>query len=171
MDLETFKSYVLPVKDKLFRFAFRMVQSEEEAQDIVQEAYVRIWNNIEKLREAANPEAWCMTVTKNLALDALRSRKRSEQVELKPDRLKVETGTDPGVTLEANDTMDAIRSIMNELPEKQKEVLHLRDIEGYSYDEISEIMEITLSQVKVNLFRARKKVKEKLLILDNYGMG
>ena len=76
MNLEAFENRVLPAKNKLFRFAFRMLGSSEEAKDVVQEVMIKVWNGREQMAEVQNMEAWCMRITKNLSLDKLRSRQR-----------------------------------------------------------------------------------------------
>ena len=170
MEFEAFKSQVFPFKDKLYRFALRMVRSEDEANDIVQETMIRVWKNLEKLKSAANPEAWCMTVTKNLALDTLRSRKRWNIQSSDEEIIVTDNLPTPAAATEMTDTILQIHEIISGLPTKQRQVMHLRDVEGYSYDEICEILEITLSQVKVSLHRARRSVREQLIKVEEYGL-
>lgn len=168
MNFQTFESQVLPTKNKLFRFAFRLLGDSEEAKDVVQEVLIKIWNGREE--EIQNMEAWCMRVTKNLSLDRLRSLKRKQTDSLEGMEVKQET-LSPYERTEIQESMKRINELMATLPDKQREVMHLRDIEGYSYNEIGEILEIDLSQVKVYLFRARNAVREKLLKLNAYGLG
>ena len=168
MNFQTFESQVLPTKNKLFRFAFRLLGNSEEAKDVVQEVLIKIWNGREE--EIQNMEAWCMRVTKNLSLDRLRSLKRKQTDSLEGMEVKQET-LSPYERTEIQESMKRINELMATLPDKQREVMHLRDIEGHSYNEIGEILEIDLSQVKVYLFRARNAVREKLLKLNAYGLG
>lgn len=171
MSLESFTNRVLPVKNKLFRFALRFIGNEDEAKDIVQEVFIKVWNKREDIDQLQNVEAWCMRITRNLSLDKLKSRYHkdtegiNEGVELSQNTQKT-----PYTVAESNDTMDTIDKFISSLPDKQKQVIQLRDIEGYSYKEISEIMDIDINQVKVNLFRARKSVKENLLNINAYGL-
>src|SRR5258708_5596234 len=76
MDLEAFQNRVMPAKNKLFRFAWRLLENEEEAKDVVQEVLIRVWNGREQMDSVQNWEAWCMRITKNLSLDRIRSRQR-----------------------------------------------------------------------------------------------
>jgi RNA polymerase sigma factor (sigma-70 family) len=170
MNLETFQAKVFPVKNKLFRFAFRLLGSSADAQDIVQEVLIKIWNGREQLGEIQNIEAWSMRITKNLSLDRLRqqSRRPTDSLE-KVLHIHNET-LSPYEKTEISESMKRIDEVMAALPDKQRQVMHLRDIEGYSYSEIGEIMEIDMSQVKVNLFRARNAVREKLQKINNYGL-
>ena len=171
MSLEAFKSRVLPVKNKLYRFAYRLLGDDSEAQDVVQEVLIKVWDRHETLDELENMEAWCMRVTRNLSYDKIRSRQRknTESLEAGFEVGEAEEAT-PYQSTERKDMMRTIRTLMNRLPEKQRHVMQLRDIEGYSYKEIGEILEMDMSQVKVNLFRARKQIRENLINTTEYGL-
>ncbi len=171
MSLEAFKTRVLPVKDKLYRFALRMVKSEPEAQDIVQEVLIKVWNRRSDLDQLENMEAWCMRITKNLSLDRLKSKHTSKTRRIE-EGFDISGGNEatPYRSTELGDTMKNVATLISSLPEKQKQVIHLRDVEGYSYKEISDILEMDMNQVKVNLFRARKTLKESLLNINAYGL-
>lgn len=157
-----FQERVLPVKHKLYRFAFRLLGNGQEAEDVVQEVMIKIWNKRQEMHTYLNMEAWCMRLTRNLSLDLLRARKR-KQVDSLPEKFDIPAKiADPERLTVARDTLSWVNEIIDQLPNKQKMVIQLRDIEGYSYKEIAEMMEISVDQVKVNLFRARKKVKTSL---------
>ncbi len=170
MNVEVFESRVLPSKNKLFRFAFRLLGSSEEAKDVVQDVLIKVWNGREQMAEVQNMEAWCMRITKNLSLDRIRSRNRratdsiEEVLEIRHETLS------PHEKAEIHEHMQQIDTMIAALPEKQRQVIHLRDIEGYSYNEICEILELDMNQVKVNLFRARSAVREKLVKMNAYGL-
>lgn len=165
-----FESRVLPVKNKLFRFAFRLLGSSEEAKDVVQEVFIRVWNGRDQIESIDNMEAWCMRITRNLSLDKIRSRQRkaTDPIEENFD-IQIDTQT-PYEAAENNENMQRINQLIASLPEKQRQVMHLRDIEGYSYNEICEILELDMNQVKVNLFRARNAVREKFVKINAYGL-
>ena len=170
MNLETFEIRVLPSKNKLFRFAFRLLGSSEEAKDVLQDVLIKVCNGREQMAEIQNIEAWCMRITKNLALDRLRSRQRRATDPIESGmEIKNETLT-PHERTEIHENMQRITEMIAALPEKQRQVIHLRDIEGYSYNEICEILELDMNQVKVSLFRARNAVKEKFLKINAYGL-
>ena len=170
MNLEAFQNRVLPSKNKLFRFAFRMLGSSEEAKDVVQEVLIKVWNGREQMAEIQNMEAWCMRITKNLSLDKLRSQQR-RATDLIDEGFEVrQEGLSPHEKTELNESMQKINQMIAALPEKQRQVIHLRDIEGYSYNEICEMLELDMSQVKVSLFRARNAVREKLVKMNAYGL-
>lgn len=170
MNLEAFQNRVLPAKNKLYRFALRFLNNEEEAKDVVQEVFIRVWNGREQMNEVQNWEAWCMRITKNLSLDRIRSmnRKAAQPLEQAYDVHHHELT--PHETTELQESMQSISSLIASLPEKQRQVIHLRDVEGYSYNEICEILEIDMNQVKVSLFRARNAVREKLMKINAYGL-
>lgn len=161
MRVEDFTGIIDPIKDKLYRYALRIVKNEMEAEDVVQEVIIKLWKKKEQFAEIDNKEAWCMTLTRNLSIDKTRSRKgRTESIE---DYHHVKDRTsDPHSKAQSSDMMKHIMELMDTLPENQKSVLHLRDVEGYSYKEISKITTLSVDQVKVNLYRARKSMRDKL---------
>ena len=165
-----FESRVLPVKNKIFRFAFRLLGSSEEAKDVVQEVFIKVWNGRDQIESIDNMEAWCMRITRNLSLDKIRARQRkaTDPIEQSFD-IQNDTRT-PYEAAENNENMQRINQLIASLPEKQRQVMHLRDIEGYSYNEICEILELDMNQVKVNLFRARNAVREKFIKINAYGL-
>jgi RNA polymerase sigma-70 factor (ECF subfamily) len=161
MDLPEFKAKVYPLKDKLFRFAKRMMDQAEEAEDIVQEVFVRLWNRRDKLNEYRSVEALAMITAKNLCLDKIKSR-RFQVENMDNHRLFIERI--PMTTIEDHsELVKNIQAAMRLLPEQQRMILHLRDIEGYSYEEMSRIMEMNENAIRVTLSRARKRIREMLI--------
>jgi len=170
MNLKTdFHQRVLPVCDKLYRFSYRLLGNVEEAEDVVQEVLLKVWNKRHEMHTYLNMEAWCMRLTKNLSLDKLRVRKQFVDTEYL-DRSSILSPESPMEQLVLEDAVDLVHQIIATLPENQKVVIQLRDIEGYSYQEIADISEMTLDQVKVNLHRARKTIKAQLTRLENHGL-
>jgi RNA polymerase sigma-70 factor (family 1) len=170
MDVTQFKTEVLPLKNKLYRFAFNIVKDEELAKDVVQECMIKVWEKRDEVKLIHNLEAWCMQVTRNKALDKLRSKhiKRTDLFEVELDTRK-EKDT-PVVLAERSEIMGRIQELIDNLPNRQREVMQLRDIEGYSYKEIADMLVIDINLVKTNLFRARRKLKESLIKEDAYGL-
>ena len=159
----------MPLKDKLFRLALRITFDRAEAEDVVQDTMIRVWNKREEWTQFRSIEAYCLTVAKNLAID--RSQKKEAQnVELTPEMEEESEISGPYDQLVNNERMSIIHRLINELPEKQRLIMQLRDIEGESYKEIAKILNLTEEQVKVNLFRARQKVKQRYLEIDEYGL-
>lgn len=165
----SFRDDILPLKDKLFRLALRITFDRSEAEDVVQDTMIRVWNKREEWTQFGSIEAYCLTVAKNLAID--RSQKKEAQnVELTPEMEEESEISGPYDQLVNNERMSIIHRLINELPEKQRLIMQLRDIEGESYKEIAKILNLTEEQVKVNLFRARQKVKQRYLEIDEYGL-
>lgn len=166
----SFRNDILPLKDKLFRLALRITLDRAEAEDVVQDTMIRVWNKREIWSQFDSIEAYCFTVARNLAID--RSQKRDAQtLELTPGLEPTEEQTSrPDEQLFHQERMGIIHRLMNELPEKQRMIMQLRDIEGESYKEIAKLLQLTEEQVKVNLFRARQKVKQRYTEWDEYGL-
>ena len=152
---------VIPFQDKLYRFALSIVGNTFEAEDIVQEVLIKVWKKKDDFLKLDNKEAWCMTVTRNLAIDKTRSKKYKTE-DISGHFGISDSSSNPEQLTEFNDTMSIIRSYIDQLPEAQKEVIHLRDIEGFTYNEISEITGVPLERVKVNLHRARKTLRSQI---------
>ncbi|HFB99836.1 MAG TPA: sigma-70 family RNA polymerase sigma factor [Phaeodactylibacter sp.] len=169
MDIKQFTSEILPFKNKLYRFAYRIVGSAAEAEDVVQEVMIKLWNQRHKLHEYNNIEAWCIRVTKNLSIDKTRSK--HYKLGAIPEGFDITSDQQtPHQATETQDTMQRIKKMINQLPPKQRDVIHLRDIEGLSYKEIETQLEMPMNQVKVYLFRARKFIKSQLINSDSYGL-
>jgi RNA polymerase sigma-70 factor (ECF subfamily) len=161
MTLKYFTSVVLPLKDKLFRYAKSILNQEDLAKDVVQETLLKVWEKREEADTIHNMEAWCMTLARNFALSKFRL-KDNQHSKLEFGADIAEPSYNPYQAMEKEDTMEKIDQIVSRLPFKFKEIFQLRDIEGYRYDEISEITGYALSDVKVSLFRARKIIRENL---------
>ena len=162
MSLETFNTQVLPLKDKLYRFSLRIVKDNQEAEDVVQDIMIKVWNKREDWSSWSSMEAMCMTMTRNLSID--RTRNKHRKVGQMPDHYDApDQAQNPAQKAVSSDLMGHIQSIIDRLPEKQKSVIQLREIEGYTYKEIAELLNVPLSQVKINVHRARLFLKKELL--------
>lgn len=164
-----FIKVVMPFKDKLYRMAKRLLISSEEAEDATQEILLKLWSKKKAMHSYKNVEAFAMTMTKNFCLDRLKS-KQSQHLKL------VHSNYEDGASslqkqVEARDSVSLVEKIMEDLPEQQKMVLQLRDVEEYDYEEIADLLEMKPTAVRVTLSRARKTVREKLLQQHRYGIG
>ncbi len=166
MTVEEFKIEILPLKNKLFRFAKRLLRSYEEAEDTVQEVFLRLWSKRENLVEYKNVEAFAMTVTKNICLDKIRSGK-NRHFELNDHNLEMNEMV-PDKKVEIRDTVCKVHQLIDNLPENQRLIIQLRDIEGYEFEEIAEITGSNFNAIRVNLSRARKKVRDELIKTQQY---
>lgn len=163
MDLHLFRQQIFPIRNKLFRFALAITASRPEAEDVVQEVFEKVWKTGgESLATVQNWEAWCMTLTRNRSIDKTRTRNFRRAAPLETTVEKPSPGASPATLAETGDLAERARQFMRELPEKQRLVMHLRDVEELTYEEISTALDISLEQVKINLHRARKSVREKL---------
>ena len=165
----SFRNDILPLKDKLYRLALRITLDSAEAEDIVQDTMIRVWNKREEWTQFDSIEAYCLTVARNLAIDRSQ-QKEAQNVELTLETRETPDASSPYDQLVNEEQMNIIHQLVNKLPEKQRMVLQLRDMEGKSYKEISEILQVTEEQVKVNLFRARQKIKQQFTEIDEYGL-
>jgi RNA polymerase sigma-70 factor (ECF subfamily) len=173
MRIITFQADVLPLKNILFRLALRITQNRADAEDVVQETMMNVWNRRGEWQQIENMEAFCLTICRNVSLDKLR---RMDRQVLSLEDTPTEAGgfdpidhshsANPEQQAVQRDRLQQVRRIISQLPEKQRSCMQLRDIEGKSYRDIATILGITEQQVKVNIFRARQTVKEKMMSVE-----
>jgi len=168
MKQQEFLALLLPVKDKLYRMAKRLLVSSEEAEDAVQEVFLKLWKGRSKMQEYKNPEAYAMTMTKNYCLDRLKSKQAGN---LKIVHNNFQNDEDVQRKVEVNDSVQIVFRIMETLPEKQRMILQLRDVEQFEFKEIAEMLDINETAIRVNLSRARKTVRDELMKKYNYGVS
>lgn len=167
----SFQTDVLPLKNVLFRLALRITLNHAEAEDVVQETMIKVWNRREQWNEIESIEAYCLTTCRNLALDR-QKRKDNQNASLEEghDRADRSYASNPEEQTEQRDRVELVKRLMSQLPEKQRSCMQLRDIEGKTYKEIAIVMGITEQQVKVNIFRARQTIKQKYTEIERYGL-
>lgn len=163
-----FLNTVMPFKDKVFRLAKRLLVSTEEAEDATQEVLLKLWNNKAKIQEYKNVEAFSMTMTKNFCFDKLKS-KQAQNLKIVHSNYE-EKSTPLQKQVELNDSVNWVGKIIEELPEQQRMIVQLRDIEEYDFDEIAKMLDMNNTAVRVALSRARKTIREKLTKTHNYGV-
>lgn len=161
---------MLPLKNQLFRLALRITLSREEAEDIVQDTLIRVWNKRDDWQDIDSIEAFSLTVCRNLSLDRVKSAAAGNTTLEESTHDSADTAYSPYEKTVQNDRITTVRRIIDSLPEKQRTCMQLRDFEGKAYKEIASVMGITEEQVKVNIFRARRTVKQKYLEIDKYGL-
>ena len=170
MNQKEFLETVLPFKDKVFRLAKRLLVSSDEAEDATQELYFKLWKNKSKIEGYENVEAYAMMMTKNYCLDQLKS-KRASNMTLVHSNYKDESSSTLETNVEFKDSASIIKRMMNDLPEKQRTIIQLRDVEDYEYHEIGKIMDMEPTAIRVALSRARKTLRENFIKKQNYGIG
>ncbi|WP_312923758.1 RNA polymerase sigma factor [Empedobacter brevis] len=155
MNQETFKTSVFVHKDKLFRFARRILVSDDEAYDVVQEILMKLWEKRNSLAEVSNIEAYAMRMVNNECVNRLRKFDVRENY-------KNVVQTDWYIQHEQQEIKPLILNLIDQLPEKQRKVMHLKDVEELEIKEIAGILEMEENTIRVNLMRARQKVREQL---------
>jgi RNA polymerase sigma-70 factor (ECF subfamily) len=166
-----FRTDVLPLKNELYRLALRITLNPAEAEDVVQDTMIKVWNRREQWDEIESIEAFCLTICRNLALD--KNKKADNQaapLDEHNDPPDHSYASDPEEQAVQHDRIQLVRRLIELLPEKQRTCIWLRDIEGKAYKEIAEVMDISEQQVKVNIFRARQAIRQKYLETEKYGL-
>lgn len=170
MNAAEFKEKLLPVNRKLLRLSFRFLGNLQEAEDIVQEVYMKLWAMRDKLHNINNLEAFSTTVAKNLCLDKLKARRTiflDDQLAILVNREMM--GDNPHQLSENQEAVAIAKQIIDKLPEQQKMVIIMRDIEQYDFEEIKNITGLDINYIRVNLSRARKQVRDELTKFHAYG--
>jgi RNA polymerase sigma factor, sigma-70 family len=166
----SFRDDILPLKNQLFRLALRITLNRFEAEDIVQDTLIKVWNRRSDWEDIDSIEAFSLTICRNLSLDCIKKKENDNNSLEDVKGVEPLSSSNPQDRMIQADRVNLIRQIVDSLPEKQRSCMQLRDFEGKSYKEIAVILDITEEQVKVNIFRARQAVKQRYLKLDNYGL-
>jgi len=169
MTLEVYTNEFLSIKQRLYRLSLSIVKDSMLAEDVVQEVLIKIWNKGKEAAAIENKPAWALKMVRNLSIDKLRSKHyKTGSI---PEGYDVVNKTHtPETITQSNDTVSTIQEIMESLPETQRMCIQLRDIEEMKYQEIADILSISIDQVKVNIYRARNYIKKMYLKTDNYGV-
>ncbi len=163
-----FKTSVLPMSKKLLRFATHFLKDEDAAKDVVQDVFLKLWQKRHELSEIENMDAFAMRMTKNRCLDVIRAN-RVVAIDAETDRkMKLET-VDVHSKVELSESAMQIKMLIGQLPDIQRKVMQMRDIEQLSYEEIAEATDLKVNAIRVNLSRARKKVRDEFLKINSDG--
>jgi RNA polymerase sigma-70 factor (ECF subfamily) len=168
MELNRFKVEVLPIRGKILNYSIKMLENVEEAEDTVQEVFLKLWEMRAKLSEYDSVEALAVTMTKNICLNKISFRQRHVKEELSQHQALWRDET-ADRQLEHSDAVDWVKKIIETLPPLQKMIIKMRDIEDYDMSTIAEITGCTEEAVRMNLSRARKKVKEVFFKINKIG--
>lgn len=160
MKASEFKHLILPIQQKIFRLSRRLLVSSDAAQDATQEVLIKLWHKRQDFNKIKNVEAFAMTITKNHCLDQLKL-KSSQNLRLVHSNYE-NNMANPHEQLEAKQAWNTVEELMKNLPENQRMILHMRQIEGYEYDKICEIMDMKATAVRVALSRARQTLVDEL---------
>ncbi len=167
MDYQVINQRLTAIKNKLFRVALTMLKNEEEAKDAVQDTYLKIWSQKEKLNELEMPEAFAMRMLKNLCIDRLRVNQKRRMVNME-EQTDLSENITPFQTVSFDNLKDLMIKLFQTLPDQQRMVIHLRDIEHCTYEEIQEVTGLTINNIRVVLSRARKSVRANYQKIKNY---
>lgn len=168
----TFAGDILPLKNELYRLALRITLNRAEAEDVVQETMIKVWNRRDNWQQIESIESFCLTICRNLALDR-QKRMSNQSLSLNEVGYEQEDHShtaNPEEHTVQQDRIQLVRRLIDGLPEKQRSVMQLRDMEGKSYKEIAQILNISEEQVKVNIFRARQTIKQQFIQTEKYGL-
>ncbi len=170
MENISFRNDVLPLKNVLYRLALRITLNREEAEDIVQDTLLKVWNRRDDLQDIESIEAFSLTICRNLSLDRMKKTGGDNQPLGEDEAQAADPVDNPYERMAQRDRVEQVKLIVNSLPEKQRSCMQLRDFEGKSYREIAQVLGITEEQVKINIFRARQTVKQKYNKIEGYGL-
>jgi RNA polymerase sigma-70 factor (ECF subfamily) len=164
MELEKFKITVLPLREKLLNVSMKWLDNRADAEDTVQEAFLKLWHIRDRLEAYQSIEALAVIMARNLALDKLRQQK--PDADLLDNHLPDSEMKSPAELLEQQDAVNCIRRLIEQLPALQQTIIRMKDIEGYEVSEIAEITGTQAETIRVNLSRARKKIRERFTVLN-----
>ena len=162
MTHDAFKNTVFCLKDEMYRFAKRFVISSDEAEDVVQDLMLKFWQKKDYLGNFGNLKSYALKSVKNECLNRLKHH------DVKMGFADFQQHRSELYQIESNNMKEQIIGFINQLPEKQKAVIHLKDVEDFDVAEISELLEMEQNAVRVNLMRARQKVKDQIQKLMDF---
>ncbi|MDE5572742.1 MAG: RNA polymerase sigma factor [Muribaculaceae bacterium] len=168
MTADEFKTIFLPCHQQLYRVAFRLTGNREDAEDVVQETYLKIWNNRDHLGQLDNPAAFCMTTLKNMFIDFLRRKRGDGSSGVSVEDVTIDSDTDVGKQIEQRDSLDVVTRLIDQLPDNQRDVIRMRDIADLPFEEIEAATGLSPGNIRTLLSRARKKIKEQYIALLKY---
>lgn len=158
-----FKMRVMPYSDRIYRMAYRFMGNREEAEDIVQEVYLKLWGLRKELDKYDSIEAFSIRIARNLCLDYLRKRKTNQNaMNLERNNWDETHSETPQDSIEKKEEKEVVLSLIEALPEPQRSLVHLRHIEEKEYDEIASMVNMNVNAIRVSISRARKQMREML---------
>ena len=167
MEQKDFDEIFISLKDKVFKYARAVLSDTAEAEDVTQDIFEKLWSNSNNEYQYKNIEPYLIRSTKNLCLDRIKHKK---VIARNSENIKLLSNHHVEPVCEKKEVSEIIKAIISKLPKQQKMIIHLRDIEGYEFDEIIEATGIESNAIRVNLSRARKTVKQELIKTMNYGL-
>lgn len=163
MDAETFKKEFLPYHQKLYRIAYRIVQDTANAEDMVQDTFVKLWNKRDEMSKIDSTEAFAIITLRNTCLDFLRKTKNDYHIEYD---MEIPEKKSLSKEIEQRDEAHNIKCLINKLPDQQKQVMMMKHWDGYSDEEIELATGLSAGNIRVILSRARKTIREQFLKIE-----
>lgn len=160
--------FVSALHDTVYRLARSIIGDDVEAEDVVQDVFERVWRARDAVLESDYPRAYVCRMARNLAIDRQRAKQRTQSFSLSERSAGVSDGEG---YINTKDMATLTIKLIEQLPERQRLTIHMRDVEGYEIEEIAHILESDEASVRVNLSRARKSVREQLIKIMSYGVG
>jgi len=181
-DVDAFEQLIEKYQKKVYNIALKMLGNKEDAYDMSQEVFIRVYRSIDKFKEQASLSTWIYKITTNACLDEIRRRKNrftvsiDDDMELNDSKVKRQIeydGPSPEIIVEENELREIINKSIQQLPEQYRVVTILRDIQGFSYEEIANILDVPQGTVKSRINRARAMLRDilyekKELLNKNY---
>lgn len=164
---QKYTELISEIKDTVFRLASSLMGDSDEAKDVTQDAYERVWRARDTVLAQRYPRAYVCRMVRNLAIDRLRSKRRLCSLEEGWKSAAIDNDRAPNH--EISDIAELTRRCIMQLPERQRIAIHMRDVEGYEIEEIAETLECDPTSVRMNLSRARKSVREEIIKSINHG--
>lgn len=166
MTKEEFRNSVIPFSKKLYPMLFRILKNEDETRDALQELMLRLWNKRKELAKCSNQSAYIITMARNHCFDVLK-KKRPVRLE-DADAVRVQNLRSETENHDAREKFEHVRRIIDNLPEKYRVVIQMREIDGCTFDEIKAVTGDEVATIRVVLSRARKKIKEEVEKIYSY---
>lgn len=159
MNAHQFQHQILCYSDQIYRMALSILKDENKAKDLFQELMMHLWERRERLEQIGNRRAYLLTSTRNMCIDILRKEPATGEISVET----VDIQPNPHQKTEQSDTLNYLHHLIDELPEMQRIIIRMKDVEELEITEIAKILSITENAVTVNLSRARKKLREKIM--------
>ena len=166
MNATEFKQQLLPLNASLYRMAFKLMGNEDDAKDVVQDAYLKLWKMRDNISNVDNPLAYCLTIVKNMCLDRHRAANLN-LIDKPPEQLPIAGDDSASRHIEQQQTTQLLNQCLARLPAQQQQVLRMRDLAGCSMQEIEKTTGITAVNARVLLSRARKSLRNQFLTLQS----
>lgn len=168
MDASQFKRCFLPCHERMYRMAWRLTGNAQAAEDLVQEAFLKLWLKRNALQITSSAETFCVTTVKNLFYDQVRKR-RPQTTNHTPEELQIPHDDDAARAIEQAEDRQMAWQLISRLPEQQRQIVMMRDISEMEYREIERQTGLTAVHVRVLLSRARKQMREQLKQMKDNG--